>query len=74
MIQSSIRNSRIISGSISIDEAEMKQQGCLGIFSECKEVEALAMNVSKRRRKAIKQLGSNIKVGLGLQSFVKLQI
>jgi len=35
VIQSSIRNRRLISCGISIDEAEMKQMGCLGFYSEC---------------------------------------
>ena len=33
MIQSSIRNRRIISGGISFEKEDMKQQGCLGIYS-----------------------------------------
>jgi hypothetical protein len=34
-IWSDIRNRRIISNSISFEEVEMKQQGCLGIYSGC---------------------------------------
>ena len=34
MIRSSIPNRRLISCGTSIDEAEMKQRGCIGIYSD----------------------------------------